>query len=145
MGLGSSSSVGLHRLAWQAPASVTAAPVVAVLVLVALVSAVAEQGLAAQELRLGKHEFDWSTVEQERAHFRWSAEVINETTLAFDVEVAIDLLDDDDGVLHTDTGSVTVVAGEFATVEHEGSMPFDGATRVMSFRFRLMASSRASR
>ena len=61
------------------------------------------------------------------------------------VEVAIDLLDDDDGVLHTDSGTVTVVAGEIVTVDHEGSMPFDGAADVVSFRFRLLPSPPASR
>ncbi|HJO02871.1 MAG TPA: hypothetical protein QGG47_02730 [Acidobacteriota bacterium] len=110
----------------------------------ALLLALAGAVGAEQELRLGEHEFDWSTVEQERAHFRWSAEVINDTTRPFDVEVAIDLLDDDDGVLHTDSGSVTVVAGEVATFRHEGSMPFDGAADVVSFRFRLLPSPPAS-
>ncbi len=100
---------------------------------------------AAAELRLGEHDFDWSTVEQERAHFRWSAEVVNDTTRSFDVEVAIDLLDDYDRVLHTDTGSVTVPTGETMRLEQEGSMPFDRATDVVSFRFRLVPSPPASR
>jgi hypothetical protein len=117
----------------------------AVLVLAALVLSLAGAVLATQELHLGEHDFDWSAVEQERARFRWSVEVINDTNRPFDVEVSIDLLDDDDSVLHTDTGSVTVVAGGLDTFQHEGSMPFDDAAKVTSFRFQLKPSVPASR
>ena len=148
MGLGSWFSVARGRAARRAPTSVARSSrtcLAGVLVLGVLLAPLVGSVLAAQDLRLGEHEFDWSAVEQERAHFRWSAEVINDTTRAFDVEVAIDLLDDDDGVLHTDSGTVTVVAGEIVTVDHEGSMPFDGAADVVSFRFRLLPSPPASR
>ncbi len=141
-------SVAQGRVARRALARVTRRSrtrLAGVLVLAALLTPLGGSVLAAQLLRLGEHEFDWSTVEQERVHFRWSAEVINDRTRAFDVEVAIDLLDDDDGVLHTDTGTVTVVAGEVVTLEQEGSMPFAGAANVVSFRFRLLPSPPASR
>ena len=125
----------------QLPRRYLTARVGSALLLMALVG----WGGASKELRLGKHDFDWSTVDQERAHFRWSAEVINDTTRAFDVVVAIDLLNDDDVVVYTDRGSVSVVAGQVVTVEHEGSMPFDGAAAVVSFRFRLVPSPPTSR
>ncbi len=118
---------------------------VAVLGLALLLLPLAGSLPAALELSLGKHEFDWSTIEQERAHFRWSAEVVNDTTRSFEVEVTIDLLDDDDGVLHSDSGSVMVAAGETMRLEQAASMPFDRAADVVSFRFRLLPSLPASR
>jgi len=147
MGLSRWFSVAPGRVARRGLAVVIqqrAARLAAVLVLAALVPSLAGAVLATQEIRLGEHDFDWSAVEQERARFRWSVEVINDTNRPFDVSAAIDLLDDDDSVLHTDTGSVTVVAGALVTFQHEGSMPFDGAAKVMSFRFRLTPSVPAS-
>lgn len=109
---------------------------------VILLSMFASLAVAAPlELRLGRHDFDWSAVEQERAHFRWSAEVINDTDRAFEVDVSIDLLDDDDRVVETDSTSVIVEPGETGRAQHEGSLPLDRAADVVSFRFRLAPRS----
>ena len=100
----------------------------------ALLAAVAA---AAVEVRLGEHGFDWTTVEEDRAHFRWSAEVINETSQALEMTVTVDLLDDDDAVVHSDSVSTSVQPQSTQQVEHDGSLLFDRAADVVSFRFRL--------
>ena len=97
------------------------------------------------QLRLGEHSFDWTTVETERAHFAWSAEVVNESSSPFEVTVAVDLLDDDDATVGSRSGCtvrggtavVSVPPGQTRTVRNEGSLPFDCAADVVSFRFRL--------
>ncbi len=104
---------------------------------VAFALALAGTAFAVADLRLGEHGFDWTTVEQDRAHFRWTAEVINDTTQDVEVEVTVDLLDDDDAVIASDSTSATLAAGQRARVEHDGSLPFDRAADVVSFRFRL--------
>jgi len=92
---------------------------------------------ASAQLRLGEHAFDWTTVEQDRAQFSWSAEVINESTQSFQVKVAVDLLDDQDAIVVSDSTDVAVGPGQRLTVKHDGSLPFDRAADVVSFRFRL--------
>lgn len=94
--------------------------------------------LASLQLRLGEHSFDWTTVEQERAHFRWSAEVTNGTGRNVRVTVTVDLLDDDDAVVHSDSTSVEMAREATQRIRHEGSLPFDRAADVVTFRFRLM-------
>jgi len=97
------------------------------------------------QLQLGEHTFDWTTVESDRAHFAWSAEVVNESSSPFEINVAVDLLDDDDATVGSRSGCtvrggtavVTVPAGQTRTVRNEGSLPFDCAADVVSFRFRL--------
>ena len=97
-------------------------------------------GVAAPELRLGDHDFDWTSVEQERARFGWWADVVNDTSRAFDVEVVLELLDDDDKLIQDDSVTVSVAAGSTVRATHEASMPFDRAADVASFRFRLEPS-----
>lgn len=92
---------------------------------------------AAAQLTLGEHSFDWTTVEEERAHFRWSADVVNETARGVEVEVTVDLLDDNDAVVHSDSTTSTLDAGQRRTVRSEGSLPFDRAADVVTFRFRI--------
>lgn len=92
---------------------------------------------ATDQLELGAHSFDWTTVEEERAHFRWSAEVINGTGRSVEVVVTVDLLDDDDSIVDSDSTTVTLEAGQRRTVRDDGSLPFDRAADVVSFRFRL--------
>jgi len=114
------------------------------LLLLAVLGA-ASAAVAGVQIRLGEHAFDWTTVEQERAHYSWSAEVVNSSTDAFDVVVSIDLLDDDDAVVRcdrepqcgTDSVRISVPAGQTRTARHENSLPFDRAADVVSFRFRL--------
>lgn len=93
--------------------------------------------LAAQQLKLGKSDFDWKDAEQEVAHFAWAAEVINESSEDVEVEVSLDLLDDDDRVVHTDSTREIASAGATTRVQHEGSLPFDRAVDVVSSRFRI--------
>lgn len=100
---------------------------------------------AAPQLTLGEHSFDWTTVEEERAHFAWGAEVVNGSNAPFEVTVAVDLLDDDDTSVASRSGCavrgasarVSVPASQSRTVRNEGSLPFDCAADVVSFRFRL--------
>lgn len=107
--------------------------------LLALVLPAAAWGSA--QLRLGEHSFDWSTVEQERAHFNWSAEVTSETDQAVRVTVTVDLLDDDDSVVHSDSTTIDLAPGATERVRAEGSLPFDRAADVVTFRFRLTPES----
>ncbi len=93
--------------------------------------------IAAQQLKLGKSDFDWKDAEQELAHFAWAAEVINESEQDVEVEVSLDLLDDDDRVVHTDSTRKVALAGATTRVEHDGSLPFDKAVDVVSSRFRI--------
>lgn len=110
-----------------------------------LIAGAVSLAAAAPQLRLGEHAFDWTTVEQERAHFAWSAEVVNDSNAAFEVTVAVDLLDDDDSSVASrsdcavtgTSAEVSVPAGQSRTVRNEGSLPFDCAADVVSFRFRL--------
>lgn len=105
--------------------------------LLALAILAATPAPGAVQLTLGDHSFDWTTVEDERAHFRWSAEVHNESGRTMEVVVTVDLLDDDDSVVHSDSTTTTLEAGQRRTVRDEGSLPFDRAADVVSFRFRL--------
>lgn len=91
----------------------------------------------ATQLRIGESDFDWTTVEQDRAHFAWSAEVINEAGRDVDVKVTVDLLDDDEGIVYSDSVTTRVANAQTRTVRHEGSLPFDRAADVVRFRFRL--------
>jgi hypothetical protein len=107
-------------------------------VVVALVcAALPFAALAAQQLKLGKSDFDWKDSETEVAEFSWAAEVINESSTDVEVEVSLDLLDDDDRVIHTDSTRTTAVAGATTQVERDSSMPFDKAVDVVSSRFRI--------
>ncbi len=98
--------------------------------------------IAAQQLKLGKSDFDWKDSEQEVAEFAWAAEVINESAQDVEIEVSLDLLDDDDRVIHTDSTRTMAAAGATTRVEHDGSMPFDRAVDVVSSRFRIDPLSR---
>jgi hypothetical protein len=49
--------------------------------------------LAAQQLKLGKSDFDWKDSEQEVAEFAWAAEVINESSADAEVEVSLEARD----------------------------------------------------
>ena len=109
-----------------------------VLILVALVGAALPLSvIASQQLKLGKSDFDWQDAEQEVAHFAWTAEVINESADDVEVEVSLDLLDDDDRVVHTDSTRQLATAGATTRVAHAGSLPFDTAVDVVSSRFRI--------
>ena len=109
-----------------------------VLIVVALVCAALPMAvIAAQQLKLGKSDFDWADAEQEVAHFVWVAEVINESAQDVEVEVSLDLLDDDDRVVHTDSTRQTALAGATTRVAHAGSLAFDKAVDVVSSRFRI--------
>ncbi len=105
-----------------------------------MIASVAAAGLvlAEQQVRLAEHGFDWTTVdEQDRAHFHWRADVVNESGRDLDVDVTVDLLDDDDAVLYSDATTARIGASATTMVEHEGSLPYDRAADVVSFRFRV--------
>ena len=121
------------------PAPSKLQPVIcAALVAVALLASPALLAAApSAEVRLGRHSFDWTTVENDRALFAWSAEVVNDTRDSVVVQVFVDLLDDDDAVVKTDSVELTLAAGEIQTARHDSSMSFDAAAGVVSFRFRL--------
>lgn len=109
------------------------------LVLIVAVPAIALAGL---QLSIGEHGFDWTTVEDDRAHFRWTADVTNDGGGAVEADVTVELLDDDDGVIHRDSTTATLQAGETRTVTHEGDLAFDQAADVVSFRFRIEPRTR---
>ncbi len=87
---------------------------------------------------LGASSFDWTDVDdQDRAHFRWTAEVLNDGARAFRVRVTVELLDADDGVVTSDSATASVEAGGQVAVEHTGVLAYDRAADVVSFRFRV--------
>lgn len=104
-----------------------------------LVSLTWTSGLANPQVSLGEYGFDWTTVEQERANFHWSAIVVNDSAQKFTVEVTIELLDDDDAVVATDSTSTTIDGNTQRKVEHESSLSFERAADVVSSRFRLQS------
>lgn len=95
--------------------------------------------LANSQVRLGENGVDWTTVEQERANFHWSAVVVNDSAQTFTVEVTLELLDDDDAVVATDSTATTIDGNTQSMVEHASSLSFDRAADVVSFRFRLQS------
>ena len=62
---------------------------------------------------------------------------INESSTDVEVEVSLDLLGDDDTVLHTDSKRAVAAAGATTEVNQDGSLPFDTALNVVSSRFRI--------
>jgi len=116
----------------------TVRPLAAVLLVGAMCSSVTARP---QQVSLGEHGFEWTTVDdQDQAHFRWSAEVINAANREFAIEVVVDLLDDEDGVLLTDSTGARIGPGETMTVEHAGALSYDRAADVVLFRFRVNPS-----
>ncbi|MFW6198743.1 MAG: hypothetical protein ACOC5E_02860 [Acidobacteriota bacterium] len=102
---------------------------------------------AAQTVRVADSTFDWTDIEQERALFEWSADVVNEQPREVEVRVTLLLLDGDDEVVcwgqgaeercARDSVDITLEASGERTVRDEGSIPYDRAAEVVSFRFRV--------
>ena len=87
-------------------------------------------------VRVHEQHFDWTTADQDQAHFEWSAAVINETTKPYEVQIVLELLDDDDNVIHRDDMTITLQPAQQRNVQHEGALDFDAAVAVVSYRFR---------
>jgi len=106
------------------------------MLLVALI-ALPATALGTAAFLLGEHGFDWSTSDAETAYFEWNAEVTNDSGRAARAIVAVELLDNDDQIVHTDSVSLELQAGETRTVRDQGSLPLTEAANVMQFRFRV--------
>ena len=91
----------------------------------------------AVQVTVDESHFDWTNLEGDRALFEWSARVVNAGTRAFRVQVALELLDDDDQVILVDEVTIEVAAGQSRTVRNDGSMPYDSAANVVQSRWRV--------
>lgn len=117
------------------------------LVLFLLLILVAAPASGAQSVRVADNTFDWTDIEEDRALFEWSAEVVNERSREAEVRVMLVLLDADDEVVcwsrggqercARDSVDVTLEASGTRTVRSQGSIPYDRAAEVVSFRFRV--------
>ena len=92
---------------------------------------------AASQLELGDNAFDWTTTDDDRAYFEWWADVVNAGAQPVEVEVTLDLLDDNDDIVHSDPVRIELRADQRRRVRQTGSLPYDTAANVVSHRLRL--------
>ena len=88
-------------------------------------------------LELADEEFDWDDIVQDQATFRWSAKVANKASRSFEVQVILDLLDENDQVIHSDRVSIMLQGEQERNVQRTGSISYEVALEVVSYRFRL--------
>lgn len=102
---------------------------------------------ASQAVRVADSSFDWTDIEQERALFEWSADVVNERPAEVQARVSLLLLDGDDETVcwdqdgqrrcARDSVEITLQPSQTRTVQHQGSMPYEHAAEVVSWRVRV--------
>lgn len=92
---------------------------------------------AVQSVRLENQQFDWGEASQDQVTYRWSAEAVNDSDGSQRVEVVFQMLDDDDQIVHRDSVTVTLQARQRRTVRQQGSLAYDRAADVVSYRFRV--------
>lgn len=91
----------------------------------------------AQAIEMLNEHFDWGEADQEQVTYEWSVEVVNSGDEAIDVEVVFQMLDDDDQVVHRDPVRVTLQADQSRVLRHDGSLQYERAADVVSYRFRF--------
>jgi len=94
-------------------------------------------------VRLENEFMDYTDIVEERALFRWSVDVTNTSGQAVRVRLILDLLDDDDRPINrdaqgnpNDTFTITIEPGQTTAVEREGSVSYDRAAEVITYRVR---------
>lgn len=94
-------------------------------------------------VRLDNTYFDWLDVVEDRATFEWSVDVRNETDQPLRLRVVLDVLDDDDSSVNRDAQGnpidmviITVEPGQTVPVKQQGSMSYDLAAEVVTYRHR---------
>lgn len=89
------------------------------------------------EVRVQETSFSWSGKQDGAADFEWSAVVDNPGRREMNVEVRLDLLDDTDAVIATESVVVTLDPEARTPVGGTGSLPYPEARRADLFRIGL--------
>jgi hypothetical protein len=94
-------------------------------------------------VRLDNTYFDWLDVVEDRATFEWSVDVRNDTDQAMRLRIVLDILDDDDKSVNRDAQGnpvdvviITVEPGQTIPVKQQGSISYDLAAEVVTYRHR---------
>lgn len=94
-------------------------------------------------VRLENEFMDWADVVEEAAMFVWSVDVTNTSGQAVRVRLILDLLDDDDRPINrdaqgnpNDTYTITIEPGQTTAVQRQGSVSYDRAAEVITYRIR---------
>lgn len=85
------------------------------------------------EIRTSGEDLEWGTPTQETAPYTWTVRVTNDTTATLDINVRFQLLDENDGVIKTETATVRLQPAQSQTIRKDGSIPYDQANNVVSF------------
>lgn len=85
------------------------------------------------EIRTSGENLEWGTPTQETAPYTWTVRVTNDTTATLDINVRFQLLDENDGVIKTETATVRLAPAESQTIRENGSIAYDRANSVYSF------------
>jgi hypothetical protein len=87
--------------------------------------------------------FDWVGVVEQGATYEWSVDVTNNTAAPVRLQVILDLLDDDDRPVNRDDQNtpfdvviITVEPGQSMPVEQQGTISYDRAAEVVTYRHR---------
>ncbi len=112
----------------------------------ALLAATAWVGSASAQgdpVRLDATYFDWLEVVEDRATFEWSVDVRNDTEQPLRLRIVLDILDDDDRSVNRDPQGnpfdaviITVEPGQTVPVKQQGSISYDLAAEVVTYRHR---------
>lgn len=100
---------------------------------------------SAQEdpVRLDNTYFEWLDVVEDLATFEWSVDVRNDTDRPLRLRIVLDILDDDDRSVNRDPQGnpydaviITVEPGQTVPVRQQGSISYDRAAEVVTYRHR---------
>ncbi len=86
------------------------------------------------EIHVSGENFEWGETTRERANYTWTARVTNDTTATLDIIVRFEFLDEQDAVIKTESKRVRLAPAETTNIRQNGSMSWDEANRVYSFR-----------
>ncbi len=86
------------------------------------------------EIRVSGENFDWGETNPESAAYTWTARVTNDTTATLNIIVRFEFLDEQDQVVKTETTTVRLDPAQTRTIRRAGTMDYDQANRVYSFR-----------
>lgn len=94
-------------------------------------------------VRLDNTFFEWLDVVEDMATFEWSVDVRNDTDRPLRLRVVLDILDDDDRPVNRDPQGnpydaviITVEPGQTVPVKQQGSIGYDFAAEVVTYRHR---------
>lgn len=86
------------------------------------------------EIRVSGENFEWGKTNTETAAYTWTARVTNDTTATLDITVRFEFLDENDAVVKAETKTVRLEPAANRSLRESGSMNYDQANRVYSFR-----------